>query len=179
MADRFTAAGLDVLPPQAAFYLYPSFGPRRAALDARDGLTTDASLASHLLDRYGMGVLSASVFGDNAGALRIRVATGLLYGDTDAHRECAPASPTQSRFPGSPRRWTGWRRSWVISPWSPRGPLAPSIMQHVAGRLGGMTVGPGPGQSGHRPAGPQFLGLLELRRGARALRLEGDGPGRL
>jgi hypothetical protein len=44
-----------------------------------------------------MGVLPASAFGEDAGALRLRVATGLLYGDTDAEREqslasCAPLS---------------------------------------------------------------------------------------
>jgi aspartate aminotransferase len=56
-------------------------------------VTTDTGLARLLLDRYAMGVLPASAFGDNTKALRLRVATGLLYGDTDAQRELALASP--------------------------------------------------------------------------------------
>ena len=59
----------------------------------RRGVTTSQGLARHLLDRYCMGVLPASIFGEDATALRMRVATGLLYGDTDAERECAIACP--------------------------------------------------------------------------------------
>ena len=36
-----------------------------------------------------MGVLPASAFGEPAGALRLRVATGLLTGETEAERERA------------------------------------------------------------------------------------------
>ncbi len=116
VAGIFAAAGVAVRPPQAAFYLYPDFAAWRVALAVRHEVTTGAGLADHLLDRYGMGVLPGSVFGDHAGALRIRVATGLLYADTDAQRECALAPPTRSPSPGSPPPWTGSRRSWPISP---------------------------------------------------------------
>jgi aspartate aminotransferase len=94
VAARFTAAGLDVRPSQAAFYLYPGFRAWRGALAARHRVTTGQRLARRLLDRDGMGVLlPASVSGEDATALRLRVATGLLYGDTDAQRELALASP--------------------------------------------------------------------------------------
>jgi aspartate aminotransferase len=99
VAGRFTAAGLDVRPPQAAFYLYPGFGAWRGALAARHGVMTDTGLARLLLHRYGMGVLPAGAFGEDKRALRLRVATGLLYGDTDAQRELALASPDPLTLP--------------------------------------------------------------------------------
>jgi aspartate aminotransferase len=89
VADRFAAAGLVVPTPEAAFYLYPDFAPWRAHLRASHGISTGAGLARHLLDRCGMGVLPASAFGEPASALRVRVATGLLYGETEAQRERA------------------------------------------------------------------------------------------
>jgi len=87
-ADAFSAAGLPVPPPQAAFYLYPDFEPWREHLRER-GVTTGAGLARHLLDRYGTGVLPASAFGEAEDALRLRVATGLLYGDSERQRQTA------------------------------------------------------------------------------------------
>lgn len=77
----------------------PSFHAWRGALAARHGLTTDTGLARHLLDRYGTGVLPARAFGANATALRLRVATGLLYGDTDAQRGLALASAAPLTLP--------------------------------------------------------------------------------
>jgi len=99
MADRFRAAGLPVPEPQAAFYLYPDFGPWRAHLRAAHGLATGADLAGHLLHRYGMGLLPASVFGEDESALRMRVATALLYGETDEQREAALAASDPVRLP--------------------------------------------------------------------------------
>jgi aspartate aminotransferase len=89
VADRCSAAGLLVPPPQAAFYLYPDFEPWRGHLRANRQLSTGAGLARHLLDRYGAGVLPASAFGESERALRLRMATGLLYGDTGTQREAA------------------------------------------------------------------------------------------
>jgi aspartate aminotransferase len=99
VAARFAAAGLLVADPQAAFYLYPDFQPWRAHLARRYGVTTGAALARLLLARYGMGVLPASAFGEDDGALRLRVATGLLYGDTDAQREQALAAADPLALP--------------------------------------------------------------------------------
>ncbi len=86
------AAGLDLAPPQAAFYLYPDFAPWRHHLAAKFGVRTGTDLAALLLNRYGAGTLPASAFGEEPSALRLRVATGLLYGDTDEQRETALAS---------------------------------------------------------------------------------------
>jgi len=99
VADRFTAAGASVPPPQAAFYLYPDLGPARDRLRGRHGVTTSDGLAALLLQRYGAGVLPGSAFGDDPAALRLRVATGLLYGETDRQRETALASPAPLGVP--------------------------------------------------------------------------------
>jgi aspartate aminotransferase len=99
VAARFAAAGLAALAPQAAFYCYPDFGPWRAHLARAYGLTTGAGLAGHLLDRYGMGVLPASAFGEPAAALRVRAATALLYGDTVAQQEHALAAADPLALP--------------------------------------------------------------------------------
>ena len=99
MADRFRAAGVRVPAPQAAFYLYPDFAPWRSRLRAAYGISTGAELAGHLLHRYGMGMLPGSAFGEDAAVLRMRVATGLLYGETDEQREIALASADPARLP--------------------------------------------------------------------------------
>ncbi len=90
-------AGLDVAPPQAAFYLYPDFAPWRDHLHQKFGVSTGADLAALLLERYGAGTLPGSAFGESASSLRLRLATGLLYGDTDEQREQAltAADPLQ------------------------------------------------------------------------------------
>jgi aspartate/methionine/tyrosine aminotransferase len=92
VAERFTAAGASVPPPRAAFYLYPDFGPERDRLRRRHDVDTSDDLAALLLQRYGAGVLPGSAFGDDPAVLRLRVATGLLYGETDRQRETALAS---------------------------------------------------------------------------------------
>jgi len=46
-----------------------------------------------------MGVLPGSAFGEPAEALRLRVATGLLYGETAQERESALAAPDPLRLP--------------------------------------------------------------------------------
>jgi aspartate aminotransferase len=99
VADRFTAAGLPVPAPRASFYLYPDFNPWREWLRARYRVRTGADLAAVLLDRYGAGVLPASAFGEDPAALRVRVATGLLYGDTDEQREEALAAADPVALP--------------------------------------------------------------------------------
>ena len=99
VASRFVEAGAYVAPPQAAFYLYPDFGPVRDVLHRIHGVSTAAGLSELLLDRYGTGVLAGSAFGDDEPALRLRVATGLLYGNTDAEREEALAAEDPLRLP--------------------------------------------------------------------------------
>ena len=97
IALRFAAAGASVPAPQAAFYVYPDFSPLADVLLGRHGITSDAGLAALLLDKYGVGVLPGSAFGEQSGRLRLRVATSMLYGDTDTERIAA----LNSAGPGS------------------------------------------------------------------------------
>ncbi len=92
-------AGLDIAPPQAAFYLYPDFDPWREHLHGKFGVSTGTDLAALLLNRYGAGTLPGSAFGERASSLRLRLATGLLYGDTDEQREQALTAPDPLRLP--------------------------------------------------------------------------------
>jgi aspartate aminotransferase len=81
-------AGLIVPAPQASFYVYPDFEPWRGWLRSR-GISTGPDLARHLITRYGLGALPASAFGEDDHALRLRLATAMIYGDTTAQREAA------------------------------------------------------------------------------------------
>ncbi|ROO85458.1 aspartate aminotransferase [Actinocorallia herbida] len=97
VASVFEASGALVRPPSAGFYLYPDFAPLRPAVTAL-GLATAADLGRHLLDRHGLALLPGDVFGDDPAALRFRVATSLLYGDTE-QRLAALASPEPEALP--------------------------------------------------------------------------------
>jgi aspartate aminotransferase len=99
VAARFTAAGVSVPAPQAAFYLYPDFTPLSDGLLARHGIDSDDQLAAMLLRCYGVGVLPGSAFGEQSWRLRLRVATALLYGDTDAERTIALNSADPCSLP--------------------------------------------------------------------------------
>jgi aspartate aminotransferase len=98
VASLFRSAGLLVPVPQAAFYLYPDFVPWREPLRRR-GVHSGADLARHLVDRYGAGALPASAFGEPEDALRLRLATGLLYGETEEQREAALAATDPVALP--------------------------------------------------------------------------------
>ncbi|MWA04649.1 aminotransferase class I/II-fold pyridoxal phosphate-dependent enzyme [Actinomadura sp. LD22] len=99
VAARFAAAGARVPAPQGAFYVYPDLGPLRDALRSGHGVRTSADLSGLLLERYGVGVLPGSSFGEPAEALRLRVAPSLLYGETDEQRLAALASPDPAALP--------------------------------------------------------------------------------
>jgi aspartate aminotransferase len=86
MADRFAAAGALVAPVRATCYLYPDFEPLRAHLARTHGVHSGADLAQLLVERYGVGLLPASAFGEPAPSLRLRAATSQLYGTTDDQR---------------------------------------------------------------------------------------------
>lgn len=99
VAARFAAAGARVPAPQGAFYVYPDLGPLRDALRSGHGVRTAADLSGLLLERYGVGVLPGSSFGEPDEALRLRVAPSLLYGETDEQRLAALASPDPASLP--------------------------------------------------------------------------------
>jgi aspartate aminotransferase len=99
VAHKFAGAGAEVPAPQAAFYLYPDFSPLADVLLERHGITSDESLAAVLLHKYGVGVLPGSAFGEDGGRLRLRVATAMLYGDTDEKRHAALHSADPCSLP--------------------------------------------------------------------------------
>lgn len=99
VTEAFTAAGAEVATPRAAFYLYPDFEPVRDRLAALHGITTGPELTGLLLDRFGMGVLPAVEFGESADTLRMRVATSLLYGETEERRYAALAATDPLALP--------------------------------------------------------------------------------
>ena len=99
VARRFAAAGAAVPAPQAAFYLWPDFSPLADVLLGRHGITSDEGLAEVLLRDYGVGVLPGSAFGEESGRLRLRVATSLLYGDSDPERHAALNSSDPCALP--------------------------------------------------------------------------------
>jgi aspartate aminotransferase len=99
VARRLSAAGAAVPAPQAAFYVYPDFTPLAEALRRRHGITSDEGLAALLLQQYGICVLPASAFGEESRRLRLRVATSLLYGDTDGQRLAALNSADPCTLP--------------------------------------------------------------------------------
>nr|WP_063784314.1 pyridoxal phosphate-dependent aminotransferase [Streptomyces sp. SBT349] len=95
---EFTTAGALCRPPEGGFYLYPDFAPLRPGLAAR-GIDSGATLATELLERHGVGVLPGEAFGDAPEALRARVATSLLYGETEQERWRALAAPDPLALP--------------------------------------------------------------------------------
>jgi len=95
---RLVTAGIRCRPPTGGFYLYPDFDPVRPQLAAHRVDGGDA-LATHLLERFGIGVLSGVAFGDEPDALRCRIATSLLYGQTDDERRQALAAEDPSQLP--------------------------------------------------------------------------------
>jgi len=91
-------AGCRCRAPEAGFYLYPDFGPVGPALRAR-GITTSNELATELLERHGVAVLTGTAFGDPAPLLIARVATSLLYGSTAEERWAALKADDPSDLP--------------------------------------------------------------------------------
>ncbi|MFF2328475.1 MULTISPECIES: aminotransferase class I/II-fold pyridoxal phosphate-dependent enzyme [unclassified Streptomyces] len=75
------AAGALARPPQAGRHLYADLGPLRARLASR-GVTDSLELEEYLTERLGAPVPGGHRFGDELGALRVRLGTGSLLGST-------------------------------------------------------------------------------------------------
>ena len=95
---RLAAAGISCRSPSGGFYLYPDFEPLRSHL-AEQHVDGGDALATHLLERYEIGVLSGVAFGDEPAALRCRIATSLLYGKTEDERREALAAQEPAELP--------------------------------------------------------------------------------
>ena len=70
---RLRAAGLEVLEPAGAFYLFPDFSCQRARL-AQRGIHTSDELARALLEEASAAVLPGSAFGREPEELSVRIA---------------------------------------------------------------------------------------------------------
>ncbi|MFE9909751.1 pyridoxal phosphate-dependent aminotransferase [Streptomyces clavifer] len=89
VAAHFAAAGAKAAPVAATCYLYPDFEPLREHLAQVHGVHDGDALAGLFSERYGVGVLPASAFGEPGRPLRIRAATSHFYGTTDERRTAA------------------------------------------------------------------------------------------
>ncbi|MFE2938329.1 aminotransferase class I/II-fold pyridoxal phosphate-dependent enzyme [Streptomyces sp. NPDC059255] len=79
------ASGALARTPRAGRHLYADLGPLRARLAAL-GVTDSLELENHLGARLGMDTPGGHRFGDELGALRVRLPTGPLLGETPEQR---------------------------------------------------------------------------------------------
>ncbi|MFD3544810.1 pyridoxal phosphate-dependent aminotransferase [Streptomyces sp. NPDC058655] len=126
VARRFASAGAQLAPVRATSYLYPDFEPLREQLAAVHGVHGGAELAALFAQRYGVGLLPGSAFGEPGRSLRVRAATGRLYGESAAERTAALSAADPLRLP-----WIG------------------ASLDRIAEVLGDVTRSPAA-----RPAGP-------------------------
>ncbi|MFF9767977.1 aminotransferase class I/II-fold pyridoxal phosphate-dependent enzyme [Streptomyces sp. NPDC014636] len=92
------AAGAFARPPKAGRHLYADLGPLREPLAAR-GVGDAQELEDLLAARFGMSAPGGHRFGDDLGALRVRLATGSLLGGTDEERAECLTSPEPLELP--------------------------------------------------------------------------------
>jgi len=79
-----TALGIPCPRPAGAFYLYPDFAPWRSVLKSK-GISTSQELAHYLLNEWDIATLPGVVFGEKPAALRLRLATSMLYTPEGSH----------------------------------------------------------------------------------------------
>ena len=89
VAEVFARAGAEVARPQGGFYIYPDLEVHRDHLAQRWGIVDGPGLARVLLEELDVATLPGAAFGDRTDALRLRVATSLLYGPDDLRRQTA------------------------------------------------------------------------------------------
>ena len=84
--EIMVAAGASCSAPAGGFYVYPDFEDMRAEL-ASSGILDSGTLQQHLLRDYGIAVMGGHHFGEEPERLRLRAATSMLCGETDAQRQ--------------------------------------------------------------------------------------------
>ncbi|QYX76368.1 aminotransferase class I/II-fold pyridoxal phosphate-dependent enzyme [Streptomyces akebiae] len=92
------AAGALALPPRAGRHLYADLAPLGPAL-AGYGVGDAQELEDFLTDRLGMPAPGGHRFGDDLGALRVRLSTDAFLGTTDAERAQALTAPDPLELP--------------------------------------------------------------------------------
>ncbi|MCH5670468.1 aminotransferase class I/II-fold pyridoxal phosphate-dependent enzyme [Streptomyces gilvus] len=92
------AAGALSRPPQAGRHLYADLGPLRSALAAH-GVGDAQELEDFLAARLGMPAPGGHRFGDELGALRVRLSTGPLLGVSDEERTECLTEPSPLELP--------------------------------------------------------------------------------
>ncbi|PZG91639.1 aminopeptidase [Streptomyces sp. NTH33] len=92
------AAGALVRPPQVGRHLYADLGSLRSALAAR-GVGDAQELEDFLTARLDRPVPGGHRFGDDLGALRVRLSTAELLGRTDEERAQCLLSPAPLELP--------------------------------------------------------------------------------
>ncbi|MCX5359637.1 aminotransferase class I/II-fold pyridoxal phosphate-dependent enzyme [Streptomyces sp. NBC_00124] len=92
------SAGALARPPQAGRHLYVDLGPLRTALGAH-GVGDAQDLEEFLTARLGLPAPGGHRFGDDLGALRVRLSTGSLLAGTDAELEECLGSPSPLELP--------------------------------------------------------------------------------
>ncbi|MFD4787333.1 aminotransferase class I/II-fold pyridoxal phosphate-dependent enzyme [Streptomyces sp. NPDC058459] len=92
------AGGALAPPPRAGRHLYADLGPLRESLAAR-GVGDAQELEDFLTARLGLPAPGGHRFGDDLGALRVRLSTASLLGGTDEEREAALTSPDPVELP--------------------------------------------------------------------------------
>ncbi|WP_405637959.1 aminotransferase class I/II-fold pyridoxal phosphate-dependent enzyme [Streptomyces sp. NBC_01178] len=100
-------AGALARPPQAGRHLYADLGPLRSRL-AEVGVTDSLELEEYLTDRLGAPAPGGHRFGDELGALRVRLGTGPLLGTTARQRTESLAAAEPLKLPHVARALEGF-----------------------------------------------------------------------
>jgi aspartate/methionine/tyrosine aminotransferase len=96
------ASGALARPPRAGRHLYVDLGPLRTALGAH-GVGDAQDLEEFLTARLGLPAPGGHRFGDDLGALRVRLSTGSLLAGTDTELEERLSSPSPVELPYTQR----------------------------------------------------------------------------
>ncbi|MDX3646228.1 aminotransferase class I/II-fold pyridoxal phosphate-dependent enzyme [Streptomyces sp. MB09-02B] len=99
------AAGALALPPRAGRHLYVDLAPLRSALVGY-GVGDAQEVEDFLGDRLGMPAPGGHRFGDDLGALRVRLSTDAFLGTTDEERAQALTAPDPLELPHVARALT-------------------------------------------------------------------------